>query len=123
MPRPRKTYNAMIRNYFKITFRRLQKSRLYTLINLFGLTVGITCCLLIGLFIINELNYDRFNKNADRIVRMTMQFGEGGSQKFALTGTKAGPQLQRTFPQVEAFVRTINSSPVVKNGNVMFNET
>ena len=112
----------MIRNYLKIAFRRLQRTRLYTLINLFGLTVGITSCLLIGLFIINELSYDRFNVNADRIVRMTMQFGAGGSQKFALTGTKAGPQLQRTFPQVEAFVRTINSDPVVKNGTIMFNE-
>lgn len=112
----------MIKNYFKIAFRRLQRARLYTLINLFGLTVGIASCLLIGLFIINELSYDRFNINADRIVRMTMQYGEGGSQKFALTGTKAGPQLQRTFPQVEAFVRMINSSPVVKNGTIMFNE-
>jgi len=112
----------MIKNYFKIAFRRLSRTRLYTLINLFGLTVGITSCLLIGLFIINELSYDRFNVNADRIVRMTMQYGAGGSEKFALTGTKAGPQLQRTFPQVEAFVRLINSDPVVKNGTVMFNE-
>lgn len=113
----------MIKNYFKIAFRRLQRSRLYTLINLFGLTVGIASCLLIGLFIINELSYDRFNVNADRIVRMTMQYGEGGTQKFPLTGTKAGPQLQRTFPQVEAFVRLINSGPVVKNGDIMFNES
>ncbi|HTD39328.1 MAG TPA: ABC transporter permease [Mucilaginibacter sp.] len=112
----------MIWTYFKIAFRRLQKSRLYTLINLVGLTVGITSCLLIGLFIINELGYDRFNKNADRIVRMTMQFGEGGKQKFAQTGTKAGPQLKRTFPQVESFVRTINDQPVVKNGDHMYNE-
>lgn len=113
----------MLKNYFKIAFRRLQKSRLYTLINLFGLTVGIASCLLIGLFIINELSYDRFNINADRTVRMTMQFGEGGSQKFPLTGTKAGPQLQRTFPQVETFVRLINTGPVVKNGDIMFNES
>jgi len=112
----------MIWSYFKIAFRRLQKSRLYTLINLVGLTVGITSCLLIGLFIINELGYDRFNKNADRIVRMTMQFGEGGKQKYALTGTKAGPQLQRTFPQVESFVRVINGSVVMKYGSQMYIE-
>jgi putative ABC transport system permease protein len=112
----------MIWTYFKIAFRRLQKSRLYTLINLVGLTVGITSCLLIGLFIINELSYDRFNKNADRIVRMTMQFGEGGKEKYATTGTKAGPQLQRTFPQVESFVRTINGSVVMKYGSQMYIE-
>jgi putative ABC transport system permease protein len=112
----------MILTYFKIAFRRLQKSRLYTLINLVGLTVGITSCLLIGLFIINELSYDRFNTKAERIVRMTMQFGEGGKEKFATTGTKAGPQLKRTFPQVESFVRTEIGAPVVKYGNEMYIE-
>jgi len=112
----------MIWTYFKIAFRRLQKTRLYTLINLVGLTIGITSCLLIGLFIIHELGYDRFNKNADRIVRMTMQFDEGGKQKTAVTGTKAGPQLKRTFPQVESFVRLINDDPVVKNGGRIYNE-
>jgi len=112
----------MILTYFKIAFRRLQKSRLYTLINLVGLTVGISSCLLIGLFIINELSYDRFNKNADRIVRMTMQFGEGGKEKYATTGSKAGPQLQRTFPQVENFVRTINGTVVMKYGSQMYIE-
>ncbi|MDR3693663.1 ABC transporter permease [Mucilaginibacter sp.] len=112
----------MIWTYFKIAFRRLQKSRLYTLINLVGLTVGISSCLLIGLFIINELSYDHFNQNADRIVRMTMQFGEGGKEKYATTGSKAGPALQRTFPQVESFVRTINSSVVTKYGSQMYIE-
>ncbi len=113
----------MIWTYFKIAFRRLQKSRLYTLINLVGLTVGIASCLLIGLFIINELSYDRFNKNADRIVRMTMQFGEGGKEKYATTGSKAGPQLQRTFPQVENFVRTINGTVVMRYGRQMYSNT
>ena len=112
----------MILTYFKIAFRRLQKSRLYTLINLVGLTVGISSCLLIGLYMINELSYDRFNQKAGRIVRMTMQFGEGGKEKYALTGTKAGPQLQRTFPQVESFVRTINGSVVMKYGSQMYIE-
>ena len=112
----------MILTYFKIAFRRLQRSRLYTLINLVGLTVGIASCLLIGLFIINELSYDRFNANADRIARMTMQFGDGGKEKFATTGTKAGPQLQRTFPQVKSFVRVVGGSTVVKYGGQMYVE-
>jgi len=112
----------MIKNYFKIAFRRLQKSKLFTLINIIGLTIGIASCLLISLFIINELGYDRFNKNADRIVRITMQYGEGGKQKVAVTGTKAGPQLKRTFPQVEAFVRMYNSAPIVKYGEAFFRE-
>jgi putative ABC transport system permease protein len=112
----------MILTYFKIAFRRLQRSRFYTLINLVGLTAGIASCLLIGLFVINELSYDRFNVNAERIVRMTMQYGEGGKEHFATIGTKAGPQLQRTFPQVESFVRIISGSTVVKYGSQMFVE-
>ena len=112
----------MIKNYFKIAFRRLRKNKLYSIVNITGLTVGIASCLLIGLFIINEISYDRFNKNAERIVRMTMQYGEGGKQKAALTGTKAGPQLKRTFPQVENFVRLINGSAVIKKGDVIFDE-
>lgn len=112
----------MIITYFKIALRRLQKSKLYTFINLVGLTVGISSCLLIGLYVINELSYDRFNTKADRIVRMTMQYGEGGKEKYALTGTKAGPQLQRTFPQVESFVRTLRSQVVMKYGSQMYIE-
>ncbi len=112
----------MIRNYFKIALRRLQKSKLFTLINIIGLTAGLVSCLLISLFVINELSYDRFNEKADRIVRMTMQYGDGGSQKVALTGTKAGPQLSRTFPQVQDYVRLMNSEAIVKNGQEMFHE-
>src|SRR6185312_3103400 len=112
----------MIRNYFKIAFRRLLKNKLYTSVNFIGLTVGIASCLLIGLFIINDLSYDRFHKNGDNIVRMVMQYGEGGKQMVALCGTKTGPQLKRTFPQVESYARLINSTVTVKSGTVIYDE-
>ncbi len=112
----------MLKNYFKIALRRLQKSKLFTLINLVGLTAGLVSCLLISLFVINELSYDRFNEKADRIMRMTMQYGDGGSQKVALTGTKAGPQLLRTFPQVQDYVRLMNSEAIVKDSKQVFHE-
>jgi putative ABC transport system permease protein len=112
----------MIKSYFKITFRRLQKNRMYTAVNIIGLTIGIASCLLIGLFIINEVSYDRFNHNADRIVRIVMQSGGGGNQIVAVTGTKAGPQIKRTFPQVQSFVRLINGTAIVKKGDKVFDE-
>jgi putative ABC transport system permease protein len=112
----------MVKNYFKIAFRRLLKSKLFTLINIIGLTIGIASCLLISLFMINELSYDRFNQNAGRIFRVVMQYGEGGKEKVALSGTKAGPQLKRTFPQVQEFVRLMNTSPVVRYGETIFRE-
>jgi ABC-type antimicrobial peptide transport system permease subunit/AraC-like DNA-binding protein len=114
--------NYMFRNYFKIAFRRLQKNKIYTTVNIIGLTVGIASCLLIGLFVVNELSYDHFQKKADRIVRMVMQYGEGGKQVVAVTGTKVGPQLKRTFPQVQGFVRLINGTAIVKSGETIYDE-
>src|SRR5258708_25500542 len=96
----------MIKNYFKIAWRNLKKNRLYAFINIVGLTAGIVSCLLIGVYIKHELSYDRFNKNADKIVRVTMEYNFGGpSQKMAVTGTKVGPQFKRTFPGVADFSR------------------
>src|SRR6201996_6983380 len=96
----------MIRNYFKIAWRNLKKNRLYALINIIGLTAGIVSCLLIGIYIKHELSYDRFHENADRIVRVTMDYDFGGdAQKVAVTGTRVGPQFKRTFPQIADFVR------------------
>ncbi|MEJ0106166.1 MAG: hypothetical protein WDO19_28015 [Bacteroidota bacterium] len=58
----------MVRNYLKIAIRNLLKYRFISFINLFGLTVGLTCCLLITTYILNELSYDKYNKNADKIL-------------------------------------------------------
>ena len=113
----------MIKNYFKIAWRNLKKNRLYAIINITGLTVGIVSCLLIGLYIRHELSYDRFNENADRIARVTMDYNFGGaSQKVAMTGTKVGPQFKRTFPQVLDFVRLYKSKGVVTYDNRVFQE-
>src|SRR5690349_2702919 len=98
----------MFKNYFKTAWRNIRKNKLYAFVNITGLTVGITGCILIGLFVWNELSYDAFNQNANRIVRVTMEYSSSGTvNKTAVTGTKVGPQFQRSFPQVESFVRTI----------------
>ncbi len=89
----------MLKNYFKVAWRNLKKTRLYSFVNIIGLTIGITSCILISLYIESELSYDRFHKNADKIVRITMEYSNGGTiGKYAQTGTKVGPQLKRTFP-------------------------
>ena len=64
----------MLRNYLKIAWRNLMKYKSISFINLFGLTVGFTCCLFITTYLINELSYDRYNKNADNIYRVTRSF-------------------------------------------------
>jgi len=113
----------MIKNYFKIAWRNLRKNRLYAFINILGLTVGIVSCLMIGIYIKHELSYDRFNQNAERTVRVTMDYNFGGeTQKIAVTGTKIGPQFKREFPQVVDFVRTYKRTRVVSYNNQLFDE-
>ena len=113
----------MFKNYFKIALRNLRKHKLYSFINILGLTAGLTACLLIGVYIMHELSYDKFNKNANRIVRATMEYSNAGTlNTAATTGTKVGPQFKRTFPAVEEFVRTYMGSRVVKYGDKVFEE-
>jgi len=114
----------MFKNYLKIALRHLQKSKLYAFVNILGLAIGITSCLLIGIYIFDELSYDRFHKNADRTVRVTWEyyFGEGDVNKVALTGTKVGPQFQRTFPEVETYARVLKIPRVISYNNQAFDE-
>lgn len=113
----------MFSNYFKVTIRSIKKNKLYAFVNILGLTVGITGCILIGLYVFNELSYDKFNSNADRIARVTMEYKNSGTvSTVAVTGTKAGPQLQRTFPQVETYTRCIKYDRPVANGIKVFDE-
>lgn len=111
-------------NYFKTALRNLFKNKLYTGINIFGLAIGLMACLLISIYIMHELSYDAFNKNASRIVRVTMEYRDGGTiNKIATTGTKPGPAFTRNFPSIERYVRTYIKSNVVKCGDKIFDET
>ncbi len=113
----------MFKNYLKIALRSLKKNKLYSSVNIVGLTIGIAGCLLIGIFVWNELTYDTFHKNADRIARVTMEYKYSGKvQDMAVTGTKVGPELKRSFPQVESYVRTMKYPMSLANGDKAFEE-
>jgi putative ABC transport system permease protein len=116
----------MIRNYFKIAFRNLMKYKFISFINLFGLTVGLTCCMLIVAYIFNELSYDKFNPNADRIYRVTRSFNTpDGVEVLHLSAVAppAGPLLKNDFPDIEKITRTIsNGNTAMKYGEKLFNE-
>jgi putative ABC transport system permease protein len=113
----------MFRNYLKTALRNLRRNKLYSAINIFGLTVGLTACMLIGVYIMHELSYDKFNAKANRIVRATMEYsGAGTVNTTATTGTKVGPQFKRVFPSVEEYARTFISHNVVKSGDKIFDE-
>lgn len=113
----------MIKNYFKIALRHLQKNKLYTAVNMLGLTVGITSCILIGIYVWHEMSYDQFHAKADRIVRVTWEYNFGDAEtKTASTGTKVGPQFQRTFPEVESYTRLLKYPRVISYRDKLFDE-
>lgn len=113
----------MFRNYLKTAWRNILKKRFYSLINILGLSIGITACLLIGLFVSNELSYDKFNTNASRIGRLTMEYSSSGTvNKVSMTGNKAGPQLKRTFPEIEAYTRLEKYPRSLAYGTKAFDE-
>lgn len=114
----------MIKNYFKIAFRNLIRNKAFSAINIFGLAIGIATCLLIMLFVQNELSYDRFNKKADRIVRVTF-FGEvrGEKMKEASVMPPVAHTLMADYPEVEEATRlSIAGSPMVNYGDKTFKE-
>jgi putative ABC transport system permease protein len=105
----------MLFNYFKIAFRNLRKYRFISFINLFGLTVGLTCCLLITTYIINELSYDKYNSKADRIYRVSRIFRSAETGIVSLhLGSVAppfGPLLKNDFNEIETVTRLLDASP------------
>ena len=114
----------MLKSFIKIAWRNLRKNKLYTFVNILGLTIGIASCILIGLYVTHELGYDRFNQRADRIARITMEFTDGTTvDRSALSGTKVGPQFQRTFPAITAYTRTILYTPTISVEDRTFNES
>jgi putative ABC transport system permease protein len=96
----------MLKNYLKIALRNLFKYKVYSIINIFGLSVGLACCILIMLFIRDELNYDKFHKNADQIYRVVVEFKyRDRPDHFAQTQAPLAPALLNEFPEVLNAVR------------------
>ncbi|MDX1941602.1 MAG: ABC transporter permease [Saprospiraceae bacterium] len=92
----------MLRNHLKIAFRNLFKNKVFSFINLFGLTLGLTCCLLISVYVVNELSFDRYHKNSDRIVRLASKVdGASFENGIAKVGYPWGQAAKDELPEVE----------------------
>ena len=98
----------MFKNYFKITIRNLWKNKIFSLINIFGLAIGLACCILIFLFIRNELSYDKFNVHADNIYRVTsIADGPAGKTNLAVTPSPWAPLMKKDYPEIKKYVRIL----------------
>ncbi|GCC51304.1 hypothetical protein SanaruYs_15270 [Chryseotalea sanaruensis] len=117
---PKFYHSVMLKNNLKLAVRNLWKNKVATIINVFGLTVGITSALLITLFIYHEMSFDAFQPNKERIARVIMEYGFEGSTdkvKGTFTSTKVAPVFSRTFPEVEKGVRMTDADMIVKLNN------
>jgi len=114
----------MFKNYLLVAFRNLRKQKFYAFLNIAGLALGVTCCLLIGLYVLDELGYDRFHEKADQIYRINSDIKFGGTeQKLAVTSDPMGPTMVKDYPQVLASVRFRGQGSVlVKKGEQYIKE-
>ena len=116
----------MIKNYLKIALRNLMKYKFTSFINLFGLSIGFTCCLLIFIFITNELSFDKYNRNADRIYRVNRRFNSPEGKTYLNLGTIAppfGPLIQNDFPDIQKITRLLpNGTTPIRYKEKIFNE-
>ena len=114
----------MIRNYLKIAWRNLSRNKAFSAINIIGLSMGLATCLLIGLFIQNELSYDRFNEKADRIVRVNFQGAiQGGTMNEAHVMPPVAQTLKANYPEVLEATRLRRAgTPVITVGEKTFKD-
>lgn len=115
----------MLRNYLKIAMRSLWRNKVHSIINVLGLSLGIACCLLIVLFVYDELTFDRFHSKADRTYRVYARENWGVNQEFFYTSTPfpMGPTLKENLKEVEAQVRFSKIGTQVKIDANQFSET
>jgi len=105
---------TMFTNYLKIALRNLLRQKVYSLINITGLAVGIACCIVIVLYVHDELSFDTFNANADRVYRPTLLGAFQGKQiNSAQCPAGMGPALSHDLPELAAYTRIRNFGGMV----------
>jgi putative ABC transport system permease protein len=116
----------MIRNYLKIALRNLVKYKFISFINLFGLTIGLACCMLILVYILNELSFDKYNSKADNIYRVTRNFRnpETGATTIDLctVAPPFAPLLQNDFKEIKKVTRLWENNTTLRYQDKVFNE-
>ncbi|QJD78653.1 ABC transporter permease [Spirosoma rhododendri] len=114
----------MFRNYLKVAWRNLIRNKAFSAINIVGLAFGLATCLLIGLYLLDELSYDRFNANADRMVRVVFRaVMNGGEINEASVMPPVAQTLKKDYPEVEAATRIRTAgAPAITVGTKTFRD-
>jgi len=99
----------MLKNYFKIGWRNLVKNKVYALINIFGLAISLTCCILISAYIYNQITYDSYSKDSKNIYRVELQSSNGTTiNEYPSVDAGVGVGLKNAFPEIAAYTRFIS---------------
>jgi putative ABC transport system permease protein len=113
----------MIRNYLKIACRNLLRNKVYSFINIGGLAIGVSVCLLMFLYVKHELAYDSFYENASRIVRITSELKTPEApMSIALSPVLLAPALEQDYPEIKRVARFQPTAATVKFKDKLFNE-
>lgn len=101
----------MIQNYLKIAWRNLMKNKTFSFINIFGLAIGFTCCMLISLYLIHELSYDSYHKNISRLYQLGTVFTreDKDDDRTANTPAPMAVRMQQEFPEIEHSTRLLKT--------------
>src|SRR5688572_7763095 len=115
----------MFKNLFKIAIRNILKDKTYSAINILGLTIGITCSLFLLMYIIDELSFDRYHKNADNIYRIVSNIKEPDNAfTWAVAQIPLAEELRDNYPEVKNAVRFFGTGTTLyKHGDNEFNES
>ncbi|MGI8952365.1 MAG: ABC transporter permease [Chitinophagaceae bacterium] len=113
----------MLKNYFQIAFRNLKKNKVFSFINIFGLAIGLTCFMLIAVFVYNELNYDKYPADAKIIYRVILSVtGNGDVAVYPMVDAAVGEGMKNAFPEIKASTRITPAIDFVKYNDKQFKE-
>jgi putative ABC transport system permease protein len=114
----------MFRNYLRVALRNVRRNMAFSLINISGLAIGMACCILILLWIQDELSFDRFHRHADRLGRVIVEVEHSGQKPWAVTEAPLSQALKEAYPEiVQAAPMQLGRRFRVKYGEKQFNET
>jgi putative ABC transport system permease protein len=114
----------MLTNYFKTAFRNLARNKIYSVINIAGLSIGLACAMLIMLYVKDEVSFDRFHKNVNNIYRVVSRSVQQGQEKeMSTTGFLQGPRFTQNVPGIESFVRVQNGAEDIKKGTEVLSQS
>ena len=114
----------MIKNYFKTAFRNLWRNKIFSIIKILGLSIGLTVCMLIFLYTKDEISYDQFHENKAQIFRIvqTWRFAQNPPQDMGITTAIVGETFAKEIPEVQQYVRINGEAVTVKKKNNVFTE-